>query len=52
MNYTGRVTDPVQVCMVIYSYQGHAYFFNSKETLDQFAKDPGKFLATYPQAGS
>jgi len=50
MNYTGRVTDPVQVCMVkrtvqphttyTYDYQGKTYHFCCTMCLSKFKADP------------
>jgi len=50
MNYTGRVTDPVEVCMIkrtvqphtayVYNYQGKTYHFCCSMCLSKFKADP------------
>jgi len=40
---SGKPVDKAEA--LIYSYQGHAYFFLSKRTLKKFTKHPEKYLA-------
>ena len=62
MNYTGRVTDPVQVCMVkrtvqphtpyTYDYRGKTYHFCCTACLTKFKADPDHLkFATDPVNG-